>query len=74
MSNKIKGQEAEPNKLSEEVIRQQPHQSTASSILTRQTTLITRLNELELLFDLLDDGGQLSQCSSRIGDDVMISE
>ena len=74
MINKIKGLEAELKKLSEEVMRQQPHQSTASSILNRQTTLITRLNELELQIDLLDDDGQLSQSSSRIRDDVsMIS-
>ena len=74
MINKIKGQEAELKKLSEEVMRQQPHQSTASSILNRQTTLITRLNELELQVGLLDDDGQLSQSSSRIRDDVsMIS-
>ena len=74
MINKIKGQEAELRKLSEEVMRQQSHQSTASSILNRQTTLITRLNELELRVDLLDDDGQLNQSSSRIRDDVsMIS-
>ena len=74
MINKIKGQETELKKLSEELMRQQPHQSTASSILNRQTTLITRLNELELQVDLLDDDGQLSQSSSRIRDDVsMIS-
>ena len=74
MINKIKGQKAELKRLSEEVMRQQPHQSTASSILNRQTTLITRLNELELQVDLLDDDGQLSQSSSRIRDDVsMIS-
>ena len=70
----IKGQEAELSKLSEGVMRQQPHQSTASSILNRQTTLITQLNKLELQVDLLDDDGQLSQSSSRIRDDVsMIS-
>ena len=74
MVNKIKGQEAELRKLSEEVMRQQPHQTTESSILNRQTTLITRLNELELQVDLLDDDGQLSQSSSRIRDDFcMIS-
>ena len=74
MINKIKGQEIELEKLSEEVMRQKPHQSTASSILKRQTTLITRLNELELQVDLLDDDGQLSQSFSRIRDDVsMIS-
>ena len=72
MMNKIKGQEAELNKISEEVMRQQPHQSTASSILNRQATLITRLNELELQVDLLDDDGQLSQSSSRIRDDVSL--
>ena len=55
-------------------MRQLPHQSTASSVLIRQTTLITRLNELELQVDLLDDDGQRSQSSSRISDDVsMIS-
>ena len=74
MINKIKGQETELRKLSEEVMRQQPHQSTASSILNRQTALITRLNELELRVGLLDDDGQLSHSSSRIRDDVsMIS-
>ena len=74
MINKIKGQEVELKKLSEEVMRQQPHQSTASSILNRQTTLITRFNELELQVDLLDDDGQLSQSFSRIRDDIsMIS-
>ena len=72
MINKIKGQEAELKKLSEEVMRQQPHQSTASSILNRQTTLINRLNELELQVDLLDDDGQLSQSFCRIRDDVSI--
>ena len=70
MINNIKGQEAELKKISEEVMRQQPHQSTASSILNRQTTLINRLNELGLQVDLLDDDGQLSQSSSRIRDDV----
>ena len=77
MINKIKGQEAELKRLSEEVMRQQPLQSTASAILNRQTTLITRFNEfneLELQVDLLDDDGQLSQSSSRIRNDVsMIS-
>ena len=74
MINKVKGQEVELKRLSEEVMRQQPHKSTASSILNRQTTLITRLNELELQVDLLDDDGQLSQSSSRIRDDfIMIS-
>ena len=73
MINKIKGQEVELKKLSEEVMKQQPHQSTASSILNRQTTLKTRLNELELQVDLLDDDGQLRQSSSRIRDDDDVS-
>ena len=74
MTNKFKGQEIELRKLSEEVMRHQSHQSTASSILNRQTTLISRLNELELYVDLLDDDCQLSQSSSRIRNDVsMIS-
>ena len=72
--NKIKGQETELKNFSEKVMRQQPHQSTSSSILNRQTTLITRLNELELQVDLLDNKGQLSQSASQIKDDVsMIS-
>ena len=53
-------------------MRQQPHQRTASSILNRQTTLITRLNELDLQVDLSDDDGQLNQPSSRFRDDVSI--
>ena len=72
MINKTKFQETELKKLSEEVMRQQPHLSTASSILNRQTTLITRLNEMELQVDLLDDDGQLSQSSSRIRDNVSL--
>ena len=72
MINQIKGQEAELKNVSEEVMRQQPHQSTASSILNRQTTLISRLNDLELQFDLLDDDGQLSQSSSRIKNNVIM--
>ena len=54
--------------------KQQPHQNTATSILSSQTKLINRLNELLLQVDLLDDDGQLSQSSQRIRDDVnMIS-
>ena len=68
MINETKGQEIELRKRSDEVMRQQPHQSTASSILNWQTALITRLNELELQVDLLYDDGQLSQSSSRIRD------
>ena len=71
--NKTKGQETELIKLSEEVLRPQTHQSTASSILNRQTTLITRPNEMELQFDLLDDDAQLSQSSSRISNDKDVS-
>ena len=71
--NKIKGQETELKKLLEEVMRHQPHQSTASSILNWQTTLITCLKELELLVGLLDDDGLLSQSFSRIKDDVSMS-
>ena len=70
MINKMKGQEAELRKLSDEVMRQQPHQSTASSILNRQTTLIIRLIEFELQVYLLDGDGQLIQSSSCIRDDV----
>ena len=69
MINKIKGQETELKKLSEKVTRHQPHQNTASSILNRQTTLITVLNQLEQQVDLLNDDGKLSQSSSRIRDD-----
>ena len=69
MIKRIKGQETEFKKLSEEVTRQQPHQSTAPSILNGQTTLTTRLNELKLRVRLLDDDGQLSESSSHISND-----
>ena len=60
--------------MSQNVMKQQPHQSTATSVLSRQTKLINRLNELQLQVDLLDDDSQLSQSSQRIRDDVsMIS-
>ena len=60
--------------MSQNVMKQQPHQNTATSILSRQTKLINRLNELQLQVDLLDDDDQLSQSSQRIRDDIsMIS-
>ena len=68
--NRVKDQETELKNVSEEVIRKQPQQSTASSKLNRQTTQLTRLNELELQVDLVDNDGQLTQSSSRIRDDI----
>ena len=60
--------------MSQNVMKQQPHQKTATSILSRQTKQINRLNELQFQVDLLDDDGQLSQSSQRIRNDVsMIS-
>ena len=58
--------------MSQNVMKQQPHQNTATSILSRQTKLINRLNELQLQVDLLDDDGQLSQSSQRLRDYVSI--
>ena len=55
--------------MSQNVMKQQPHQNTATSISSRQTNF---LNELQLQVDLLDDDGQLSQSSQRIRDDVSI--
>ena len=60
----------ELKEMSQNVMKQQPHQNTAKSILSRQTKLINRLNELQLQVDLLDDDGQLSQSFQRIRDDV----
>ena len=71
--NKIKVQEIELRNRSAEVMRQQPQQSTASSILNWQTALITRLNELELQVNLLYDNVQLSQSSSRIKNDASVN-
>ena len=53
----------ELKEMLQKVLKQQTHQNTATSILSRQTKLINRLNELQLQFDLLDDDGQLSQSS-----------
>ena len=50
-------------------MRQQRHQGTASSILNKQTILLTGLNKLELQVDLLDNDGQLRQSSSQFRDD-----
>ena len=50
----------ELKEMSQKVMKQQPHQNTATSIRSRQTKLINRLNELQLQVDLLDDDGQLS--------------
>ena len=61
--------EKELKKMSQKVMMQQP-----TSILSRQTKLINRLNELQLQVELLDNDGQLSQSSQPIRDDVrMIS-
>ena len=38
--------------MSQNVMKQQPHQNTATSILSRQTKLMNRLNELQLQVDL----------------------
>ena len=71
---RTRANEKELKEMSQNVMKQQPHQNTATSILSRQTKLINRLNELQLQVDLLYDDGQLSQSSQRIRDDVsMIS-
>ena len=71
---RTKAQEKELKELSQNVMKQQPNQNTATSILSRQTRLVNRLKELKLHVDLLDDDGQLSQSSGGIRDDVsMIS-
>ena len=49
-------------------MKQQAHQNTATAIVSRQTKLINRFNELQLQVDVLDDDGQLSQSSGRIRD------
>ena len=55
--------------MSQNVMMQQP-----TSILSKQTKLINRLNELQVQVELLDNDGQLSQSSKPIRDDVrMIS-
>ena len=53
----------EIKEMLQNVMKQQPHQNTVASILSRQTKLINRLNELQLRVDLSDDDGQLSQSS-----------
>ena len=67
-------QEKELKEMSQNLMKQPPHQNTAKSIFSRQTKLINRLNELQLQVDLLDDDDQLSQSSGWIRYDVsMIS-
>ena len=69
-----RAQEKELKELSQNVMKQQPHQNTATTILSRQSKLINSLNEIQSQVDLLDDDGQMSQSSGRIWDDVsMIS-
>ena len=53
MINKIKGQETELKKLSEEVMRQQPHQCTAASILNRQTALMASSVSLPVALEMM---------------------
>ena len=74
LTERTRANEKELKDMSQNVRKQQPHQNTAASILSRKTKLISRLNELQLQIDLLDDNGQLSQSSQRIRDEVsMIS-
>ena len=71
---RTRANEKELTEMSQNVMKQQPRQNTASSFLSRQAKLINRLNELQLQIDLLDNDGQLSQSSQRIRDDIsMIS-
>ena len=66
---KNRANKKELKEMSQNVMKQQPHQNTTTSILSRQTKLINPLNELQLQVDLLDDDDQLSQSCQRIRDD-----
>ena len=71
---RFRANEKELKEVSQNVMKQQPNQNTATSILSRKTKLMNRLNEIQLQVDLLDDDGHLSQSSQRIRDDFsMIS-
>ena len=69
---RTRAQEKELKEMSQNLMKQQPHQSTAKSILSRKTKLINRLNELQLQVDLLDDDDQLSQSSGWIRYNVIM--
>ena len=54
----------------EKELKKQLYLKTVTSILGGQAKLANRLNDLQLQADRLDDDGQLSKSSSRMGDNI----
>ena len=55
------------------VFKENPNFSSTSSVMERYSNLLSRLEKFEHEIDSLDDGGLLSQSSTRIRDDVSVT-
>ena len=55
------------------VLKESPNSSSTSSVMERNSNLLSRLEKFEHAIDSLDDDGLLSQSSIRIRDDVSVT-
>ena len=68
--NKIKESVEELKKNLDSIMIEKVSSSNINSVMKRQSNLISRLENLELEVNSLDDDGQLSQSSTRVRDDI----
>ena len=68
--NKIKESVEELKTNLDSIMIKKVSSSSINSVMKRQSNLISRLENLELEVNSLDDDGQLSQSSTRVRDDI----
>ena len=68
--NKIEESVEELKTNLDSIMMEKVSSSSISSVMKRQSNLISRLEKLELEVNSLDDDGQLSQSSTRVRDDI----
>ena len=68
--NKIKESVEELKTNLDSIMMEKVSSSSINSVMKRQSNLISRLENLELEVNGLDDDGQLSQSSTRVRDDI----
>ena len=68
--NKIKESVKEMKTNLDSIMMEKVSSSSINSVMKRQSNLISRLENLELEVNSLDDDGQLSQSSTRVRDDI----
>ena len=68
--NNIKESVEELKTNLDSIMMEKVSSSSINSVMKRQSNLISRLEKLELEVNSLDDDCQLSQSSTRVGDDI----